>query len=561
MPGCLSNPYNLKNPKRLFQRFLPKACLFICLFFPTIFHGQGLTGLWVGSVSNDSATARKDQSFEIALTEYKEKVYGYSRSEFIVNDTLYYIVKRVKGKIEGNKCEVTDDEIISYNFPGKLDKGVKVTSIFKKNKSDSSWYLDGTWKTNATKKYYSVGGKVNLDEEKDLTASKLFPHLEELNLASEVAFYKERIEGNPIVKLAKPEKINTEYFSSGFIKQDNETPVISLIGLERPVIKQPDMSTAVAPEESKQVNAVMADVESSTETTTYKTIEKPVADLPKTITGNTQTSLTNVKPREENKKLASNQLPPDYKKVADPAPVNSSIVSSKPNPSTTTVPARETRLVANTEKVNNSTNNKVVISETNKPAGTNATAKLNQPVKKPVVPESNQTIKNPVQDGNKEVVIKDKPAGIITTPVQQKPSGTTLPNQISASTKPTIDVVALAANIGGRKSEFTQMVSFKSDSLELSLYDNGEIDGDTVSIFLNGEVVLSKQGLKSTAIRKTIYIQPGQEDFTLVLFAENLGKYPPNTGLLVVHDGEDVYNLRFSSDFQKNAGIIFKRKK
>ena len=138
-------------------------------------------------------------------------MYGYSRSEFIVNDTLYYIVKRVKGTIEGDVCEVTDDEIISYNFRGKLDKGIKVTSTFRRNQTDSTWYLDGTWKTNSTKKYYSVTGKVDLRQEKDLTASKIFPHLEELNLAEEIAFYKERKEGTPVVKIAKPEKVKTEY--------------------------------------------------------------------------------------------------------------------------------------------------------------------------------------------------------------------------------------------------------------------------------------------------------------------------------------------------------------
>ena len=118
-------------------------------------------------MSNDSTTARKDQSFEIALTEYKGKVYGYSCSEFIVNDTLFYIVKRVKGTIQGDICEVTDDEIIAYNFRGKLDKGVKVTSTFRRNNTDSTWYLEGTWKTNATKRSYSVTGKVGLKEEND----------------------------------------------------------------------------------------------------------------------------------------------------------------------------------------------------------------------------------------------------------------------------------------------------------------------------------------------------------------------------------------------------------
>lgn len=78
---------------------------------------------------------------------------------------------------------------------------------------------------------------------------------------------------------------------------------------------------------------------------------------------------------------------------------------------------------------------------------------------------------------------------------------------------------------------------------------------------MNGEVLMFKLGLKASAIKKTIYIIPGNEDFTLVLFAENLGKYPPNTGLMVVHDGDDVYNLRFSSDLQKSAGIVFRKKK
>jgi hypothetical protein len=111
--------------------------ILLFLLSPLFFYAQSLTGLWVGTIGNDSSTVRKDQSFEIALTEYRGKVYGYSRSEFIVDDVLYYIVKRVKGTIEGDVCEVTDDEIISYNFPKQLDKKVKVTSTFRRDKNDS----------------------------------------------------------------------------------------------------------------------------------------------------------------------------------------------------------------------------------------------------------------------------------------------------------------------------------------------------------------------------------------------------------------------------------------
>ena len=119
----------------------------------------------------------------------------------------------------------------------------------------------------------------------------------------------------------------------------------------------------------------------------------------------------------------------------------------------------------------------------------------------------------------------------------------------------------VAALVLERKTVAPQIVIFKSDSLELALYDNGEIDGDTVSVLLNGEVLMTKQGLKASAIKKTIYMQPGTEEVTLVLYAENLGKYPPNTGLLVVHDGDDTYQVRFSADLQQNAAVVFRRKR
>ena len=128
-------------------------------------------------------------------------------------------------------------------------------------------------------------------------------------------------------------------------------------------------------------------------------------------------------------------------------------------------------------------------------------------------------------------------------------------------TTPVTKIPEAAAFVATRKTIAPQIVNFSADSLELALYDNGEVDGDTVSVLLNGEVILAKQGLKTVAIKKTIYIPPGTNEIILVLYAENLGKYPPNTGLLIVHDNEEVYQIRFSADLQQNAAIIFRRKK
>lgn len=486
------------------------------LLSPLFFFAQSLTGLWTGALSNDSTTIRKDQSFEIALTEYRGKVYGYSRSEFIVNDTLYYIVKRVKGTIEGDLCEVTDDDIISYNFRGKLDKGVKVISTFRRNQTDSTWYLDGTWKTNATRKYYAVTGKVGLQNEKDLNASKLFPHLEELNLAKDVVFYKEfkeKKEEPVIVRVAHPEKIKTEY---------NDRPQPSLINNEiaivpaKPAVQK--VEAGPVPVSSVETNVVNEESETQIVLRADKT---PVSDLPK-----------------NEKNIPSSSV------AVTPAPVTKTIaVAPKPE------------VIITPEKTNSSVSSKPV--EENKEIKSMPVAKAEVKKEQPVVKTQPAPTKQPV------VITKKTETKIVAVnnPIPEKketiPVITTITPQ---EKKPTVDIIAQAAVIEGRKSEFSQVVNFKADSLELSLYDNGEIDGDTVSVFMNGEVIMAKQGLKSKAIKKTIYITQANEEFTLVMFAENLGKYPPNTGLLVVHDGEDVYNLRFSSDLQKSSGIVFRRK-
>ena len=535
------------------------------LLSPLFFFGQTLTGLWTGALSNDSTTVRKDQSFEIALTEYKGKVYGYSRSEFIVDDTLYYVMKRVKGTIEGDVCEVSDDEIVAYNFRGKLDKGIKVTSIFRRNKNDSTWYLDGTWKTNATKKYYSVTGKVNLAEEKDLTASKIFPHLEELNLADDVAFYKERKETTSIARVVNPEKIKTEYSTRpAKLTQHDEVT----IAVAKPTLERAEATPPIVPVTEPTTTAVtnatpVATLTEENKEEEFVVVKKPVAEVSQKEIKKVDAGSVSVTPTATTKTIAQNKVP-----VTTTVPQKAAIVATV----ATTEQETDKKMTAPVVVKNNPTKEPAVVATTkpveNKPVVKTTTVQQNKPEIKSVATTNNPVATQPIAETKKQTVASTIPMKVntvaTTNPVVEKKEVITTPAAVAVipeTKKPEVDILAKAALIAGRKSEFSQIVSFKSDSLELSLYDNGEIDGDTVSVFLNGEVLLSKQGLKSSAIKKTLYITPGNENFTLVLFAENLGKYPPNTGLLVVHDGEDVYNLRFSSDFQKSTGIVFRKKK
>jgi hypothetical protein len=110
-----------------------------------------------------------------------------------------------------------------------------------------------------------------------------------------------------------------------------------------------------------------------------------------------------------------------------------------------------------------------------------------------------------------------------------------------------------------RQKAPAQTFTVVSDSLVLSFYDNGVVDGDLISVYINGEAIISNVKLLEAATKKTVYLPADTAE--LLLVAENLGSIPPNTGLLVVQDGTARYEVRFSADLQTNASIVFRKKK
>jgi hypothetical protein len=78
---------------------------------------------------------------------------------------------------------------------------------------------------------------------------------------------------------------------------------------------------------------------------------------------------------------------------------------------------------------------------------------------------------------------------------------------------------------------------------------------------MNGQVIMSKVGLSTNAVRKTIYTQGAGDSIQIVMYAESLGSLPPNTGLLIVNDGGERYEIRFSGDLQKSSAIVFRKRK
>lgn len=549
----------------------------------------------------------------MALTEYNGKVYGYAYSTFIVNDTLYYIVKRVKGKVEGDVCEVEDDDVISHNFPQKPEKKVYVSYTLRRNASDSVWRLDGNWKTNLTKKYYAISGKVETKEEKDLSKSKLYEHLGDLDLQNTVVLTKPK-EKTPDTKPVKPKDDKTD-IAKNTVKKDvkkdtqakpeDKKPDVAITKADARVPDNKSGSVVSQPGSNEKKDAVVVNsnpvVDKKTESAVAKTDmktadnktspdpvnnppqnekkdispsnpngidKKPENNIAKTDTGvpdnkTVPATTNNTQVQNVTKDLASTKQPandkkPDVVKTENPQNNHSGPVNTQPNQNVkkdvvATNPVdnnRQTNVIKPENKPQDNKSNTVVVNtpvkpeekKTNTPVNSNAVAKTETKS-----PDNKTNISQPVQNEKKDVAVSDKKtdAGFEFQEL----------NKTNRTLKPAAKLV------DGRATAPSETIYFKSDSLSIALYDNGEIDGDTVSVIINDEMFIEKQGLKSSAFRKTFYIPQQQSDSLLVvLYANNLGKYPPNTGLLQIKDGEEIFYVRFKADLDRNAAIVLRRK-
>lgn len=150
-----------------------------------------------------------------------------------------------------------------------------------------------------------------------------------------------------------------------------------------------------------------------------------------------------------------------------------------------------------------------------------------------------EPVKRPQVD---TIATKKEPIVVVEKPVEKK--------------IPTTPVVTR-----DRKNELTKTLVVNNEDIEIRLYDNGEIDGDTVSIYLDGKLILANKGLSEKPIIYHIKLNDEVPEHTLVMVAENMGRIPPNTSLMIVQDGDKRYQVGIVSTEQKNAMVRLRYEK
>lgn len=204
----------------------------------------------------------------------------------------------------------------------------------------------------------------------------------------------------------------------------------------------------------------------------------------------------------------------------------------------------------------------------------NKLATKNNPVKQ--TPVTSQKTNAPVKRTAPPIVKKTTPKTVqptvkkTTQPNANKNSSTAKTNSLPKPRQDSIQKIAPPEVkleprkiipppevIRTRSNELVRTINVNTNEVTLKIYDNGEIDGDTVSVYVDNELVLSKQMLTEKPLVVNLKMDNTNNQHEVVMVANNLGRIPPNTSLMVVTAGDQRYEVRITSTEQKNAVVRF----
>jgi hypothetical protein len=198
---------------------------------------------------------------------------------------------------------------------------------------------------------------------------------------------------------------------------------------------------------------------------------------------------------------------------------------------------------------------RVLVSYKPSTGGNNKLAQVKKPAQR--IPDLSDRNKKPATVA-KKIVPKNETAKVYRKPIGDPLKNTEpvlpLPKKIIPEMEKTISP---APEYTSRNTRILKTLAISSETIRVDLYDNGEIDGDSVSLLYNGKMLAFKKRLSDKALTFNLVVDKDVPENELVMYAENLGSIPPNTALMVVTDGTRRYEVRITSDLQKSGVIHF----
>ena len=120
--------------------------------------------------------------------------------------------------------------------------------------------------------------------------------------------------------------------------------------------------------------------------------------------------------------------------------------------------------------------------------------------------------------------------------------------------------VTVTEKYAARSKNVIKKIDVTQPNFKVDLYDDGDVDGDIVSVYYNGKMIVNNKKLTEKPLTLNLTIDATKAENELLVFAENEGNIPPNTALMIVTEGNKRTEVRITSDEKKNGVIIFSKK-
>lgn len=150
---------------------------------------------------------------------------------------------------------------------------------------------------------------------------------------------------------------------------------------------------------------------------------------------------------------------------------------------------------------------------------------------------------------------------IVSIPVNDKPTPKT--ERVIEKTQPVIKTnepaksVTIEEKFISRTKTFIKEIPVSGDSIELRFYDNAEIDGDSISLFLNDKLLFQHIRLTGNAYTIKLAVSDLNKTNELIMVAENMGTIPPNTSYMIAIVNNKRYDAYLASTEGSSAMIRF----
>ena len=146
-------------------------------------------------------------------------------------------------------------------------------------------------------------------------------------------------------------------------------------------------------------------------------------------------------------------------------------------------------------------------------------------------------------------------------PKEVKPQPAPAPPAVTVKTAPvkpvTKPVMTVEEMFVSRKKVLVTEIPISGDSIVLNFYDHAEIDGDSISLFLNNKLLQKNILLKAAPYTVKLPVAELGDSNELIMVAENLGSIPPNTSLMIAYINDVRYEARLESTENSSAMIRF----